>query len=127
MRLNISLLQLLMLNAVLVLIPTSKASSSTTGRAFQSIECQQYEADRSASCGSGTENCPPAETSYMTNSGFPAGEGIYTLPLSSVNCTTADVSTNHPCSSYSQLIGLRSDNSGYCCDRDGYTYVRNHA
>ena len=124
MRLNIALLQLLLLNAVLVIIPASSASPASTVPPQFSHSCRQFEANQSQTCGS--VDCPPGERTYMAASGFDAGEGIYTLENLTVNCTSGDGSTQHPCVDGPILIVFRQDDSAYCCDRDNDSYVGAH-
>ncbi len=75
MRLNISLLQLFVLNAVLVIIPSSEASPSGTVLPQWAHNCSQFEPNRTDNeCGS--EACSPGVHSYTATSGFDSGEGI---------------------------------------------------
>lgn len=123
MRLNIALIQLLLLNAVLVLIPTSEASSRSTASPIQLPDCRQFDPNTTAYCGS--VDCPPGEHSYTVASGYDSGEGIYTLNHTFVACTTGN-GTTVSCETNNVPIVVREDASARCCDRDDDLFVGSH-
>jgi hypothetical protein len=125
MRLNISLLQLLLLNAVLVIIPSSEASPATMLPPQWAHSCYQFEPNRTDNeCGS--EFCTPGVHSFTAASGYSDGEGIYSLENATVDCTSGYNTEASPCVNSSVPIVIRQDDSGYCCDRDNDGYVGSH-
>lgn len=80
MKLNVALLNLLLLNAVLVIIPASEANGPSSSQPPQfTHDCRNFEPDHSASCGSGNAECPPSVTDYSTTTGYSDGEGVFSL------------------------------------------------
>jgi putative metal-binding protein len=124
MRLNTALLHLLVLNIALVFITTSEASSVKVAPPQLVHSCMQYDPNQPDDCGS--DFCTPGNHSFTKSSGFPSGEGIFSLEESSVNCTTGQNTPQSPCQENSETIFIRQDDSAYCCDRDLDNYVGNH-
>ena len=116
MRLNLALLKLLLLNTVLVIIPSSEASPSRTLPIQFVHQCRQFDANEPNTCGS--EFCPPGIQNFMAASGFDSGEGIFSLENATVECTTGQNTESSPCVTNITSIVRRQDDSGFCCDRD---------
>lgn len=124
MKLNVALLRLLVLNAVLVGIPSSEASPSKALPPQFTHYCQQFDPDQSQECGS--EFCTPGVHSFMAASGYETGEGVFSLQEATVDCTSGYNTPTSPCGTSTTPIVNVMDDSVYCCDRDGDGYVGDH-